>query len=271
MKPLTLAAGTHYGVATTTRAVGGFTLTRTRYAPGFSTPWHVHEAAAFCLVTRGDYVERFRRDDIVGRETTVVFRPPRLEHLDMIGTTGASCFIIEPSLDWYRAAGIEHLLATTRPRVTRGPAEWYMRRAMQEFTCSDAASQLALEGLLLCIAATMQRVPAASGAAPRWLQHVRDALEGAFTESHSLTALAEAAGVHPVHLATTFRRVYGVTIGEYLRRRRVAAARQLLVESDRTIGAIGLDLGFANPAHFSRIFARHTGMSPREYRRQHAS
>ena len=267
-----LATGTHYGVAKQTRSLGGFTLTRTRYAPGFSTPWHAHEAAAFCLVMRGHYLERFRRDDVMTRETTVLFRPPQLEHIDLIGAAGASCFIIEPVLDWYRGAGVGQLLAASRPRVLDAPADWYMRRALREFAACDETSGLALEGLLLCLAATLQRGTNSSrGAAPRWLRRVREALDHGFAEKQTLAELAHDVGVHPVHLATTFRRAFGVTIGDYVRRRRVEAAKQLLVDSDRTIGAIGLDLGFATPSHFSRIFARHIGMSPREYRRQHAS
>lgn len=269
MQPVTLSTGKHYGVETTTRRVAGFAMTRTRYAPGFSTPWHTHEAAAFCLVTRGHYIERFRRDDVVSRETMVLFRPPLLEHLDVIGAAGASCFIIEPALDWYRANGVEHLLATTRPHVARGAgaAEWYMRRAMREFADSDRASTLALEGVLLCVIAALQRaaVPLSSDV-PLWLRRVRDALDSGFAEKHSLAGLAQDAGVHPVHLATTFRRAFGVTIGEYVRQRRIATACRLLIDSDRTIGAIGLDLGFATPSHFSRVFVRHTGVSPREYR-----
>jgi AraC family transcriptional regulator len=81
--------------------------------------------------------------------------------------------------------------------------------------------------------------------------------------------LASDVGVHPVHLAATFRRSFGVTVGEYVRERRVERARRMLAEGKRSITEIAFDLGFANPSHFSRVFSAYTGATPLEYRKLH--
>lgn len=268
--PVTLPTGRHYGTQTHTRTVGRFTLTRTRYAPGFATPWHAHEAAAFCLVIRGDYVERFRRQDVEGRAATVVFRPPRLEHVDVIGRMGASCFIVEPSLDWYAATDVSRVVSLSRAHANRGTAEWYMRRAMSECDSNDPLSPIALEGLILCVMATLTRATLPSTPPRQWLRSVRDRLDAGFAERTTLAELASSVGVHPVHLAATFRRTFGVTVGEYVRQRRVESARRLLTEGTQRITEIALHLGFANPSHFSRVFSKQTGATPLEYRKLHA-
>lgn len=268
--PVILPAGRHYGTQTHTRTVGRFRLTRTRYPPGFTTPWHAHEAAAFCLVIRGDYVERFRQQDVEGQAAAVVFRPPRLEHVDIIGPMGASCFIVEPSLDWCTATDASHVISVKRAQVNRGPAEWYMRRAMREFDSTDSLSPIALEGLMLCVVATMTRAARPSTSPRRWLGIIRERLDTMYADRITLSELATGVGVHPVHLAATFRRTFGVTVGEYVRQRRVECARRLLAQGTRRISEIALDLGFANPSHFSRVFSKHTGATPLEYRKLHA-
>ena len=76
-----------------------------------------------------------------------------------------------------------------------------------------------------------------------------------------------------MHLARLFRERYGYSMGEFVRRRRIAWACGQLAGSDRTISAIALDAGFADHAHFTRTFHRITGCTPRWYRRHiiHAS
>jgi AraC family transcriptional regulator len=47
---------------------------------------------------------------------------------------------------------------------------------------------------------------------------------------------------------------------------RMAAARQLLRETDRSIISIGMDVGYSSPGHFSQVFRKETGVSPSDYR-----
>ena len=54
----------------------------------------------------------------------------------------------------------------------------------------------------------------------------------------SLAEVAHVAGVHPMHLARLFRDHFGYSMGEFLRRRRIAWACGQLANSDRTISAI---------------------------------
>jgi AraC family transcriptional regulator len=46
------------------------------------------------------------------------------------------------------------------------------------------------------------------------------------------------------------------------------AARRLLRETKKSALAVGLDVGYANPSHFARLFRREIGLSPSDYRRQ---
>jgi AraC-like DNA-binding protein len=67
-----------------------------------------------------------------------------------------------------------------------------------------------------------------------------------------------------------FREAFVNTIGcaprRYLEERRVAQAARALLETDRTVGEIAREVGYPDPYHFSRVFRRVTGSSPRRYR-----
>jgi AraC family transcriptional regulator len=71
-----------------------------------------------------------------------------------------------------------------------------------------------------------------------------------------------------VTLARTFRRTFGCTVGEYLRRLRIERAAEQLVSGDLPLAEIALAAGFADQSHFSNVFRRRTGVSPSAFRRE---
>jgi AraC family transcriptional regulator len=82
-----------------------------------------------------------------------------------------------------------------------------------------------------------------------------------------MAEVAAAAGVHPVHLARVFRKQFGMTVGEYQRRLRLAWAGKELLRGDTDLATLALEAGFADQSHFTRAFRWMTGMTPGELRR----
>ncbi|MBA4183537.1 MAG: helix-turn-helix transcriptional regulator, partial [Acidobacteria bacterium] len=72
--------------------------------------------------------------------------------------------------------------------------------------------------------------------------------------------------IHPVHLARTFRRSYGYTIAEYVRRLRVDFACSALASSNESLAEIAVNAGFSDQSRFSKTFKRLTNLTPAEYR-----
>jgi AraC family transcriptional regulator len=220
-------------------------------------------------VLRGGYVQRFRQREIVYRPATVLFRPSEVEHTDHISHHGAACFVVEPDGAWLVEAELdrlnhEHALDHTGPR-----ARWLLEHALAEFRCPDAVTPLVLEGLLLALGAEFARIrePRPARPCPLWLLRARDALDAAFPGRVTLAALAADAGVHPVHVAAAFRRAFGVSVGQYVRARRLEAARLALDDPDRSLSEVALTFGFSSQSHFTQAFRRHTGLTPAAYRR----
>jgi AraC family transcriptional regulator len=81
-----------------------------------------------------------------------------------------------------------------------------------------------------------------------------------------LADIAEAVGVHPVHLAQTFHKSYRCTVGDYVRRLRIESTCRELATSEAPIVEIALAAGFCDQSHFTRTFKRLTGIAPSQYR-----
>lgn len=101
---------------------------------------------------------------------------------------------------------------------------------------------------------------------PQWLERVRNILEQRFAEPFKLSDIAAEVGVHPVHLAREFRKHYGSSVGEYLRKVRIEYACRELMGSNAAVTNIAFAAGFADQSHFSRTFKRLCGTTPGRYR-----
>lgn len=251
-----------------TERVGELTLTESSYLPGSCLPPHFHEQACFGLVLQGEYSEDYPSKALACQGRCIFFRPPRLVHSNRFEQPGARCFYVEVSSPW-----LEHVQEccdiVQEPVVSGGmKLQWLATRMYLQWQNLDDAGRLDLEGLALETAAEFARAGCAGPEQrpPAWLTEVHELLRIRFAEVLRLRDIARVAGVHPVHVCKQFRHHYKVTIGDFLRRCRVEFACEQLRSCKLRIADIALDAGFAHQAHFTSVFRRLTGMSPREYR-----
>jgi AraC family transcriptional regulator len=75
--------------------------------------------------------------------------------------------------------------------------------------------------------------------------------------------------VHPTHLARTFRRFHGRSLGDYVTGLRMQRVCRALSETEDPLAAIATDAGFADQSHLTHIFRDVVGTTPARYRRRH--
>ena len=194
--------------------------------------------------------------------------PPGEEHSEHMDTHPVSSLNIEVNSVWLRQL-FEAGSPLDRSAHLRDQQVVFLgERLVREVTRRDADSALAIETLTaeILYAALGRRHFPPDRVMPKWLRDVADLIDGALAHPPRLGALAQEAGVHPVHFAVVFRRYYGCSLGEYSRRRRLDAARQRIADASTSLSRIAFDLGFADQSHFTRTFKRFTGMTPQQYR-----
>ena len=248
--------------------MAGFCLKEFAQPPHRRLPWHDHHHASICFVVSGSYAERIRGEARECPPQAVVFKPAAERHADEFGRDGGTCLLIEiaPS----RLATIEPFSdITTRPGLFRtARLAGLGQRIYREFTGGDGLSPLAVEGLILELLVEASRAagPEATHSQPKWLARARDLIHENVGQPLTLSSIAGEVGVHPAHLARSFRAHYHRPIGDYIRRLRIERAARELTDSSASIAEIGFRAGFFDQSHFSRVFRRHTAMSPAAFR-----
>jgi AraC family transcriptional regulator len=243
-------------------ALTNFTLAEHLYSRGYKLPRHSHDHAYLTVVIEGTYAESVGGRMEICTPSSVRFLPPAEPHIDVYAD-GARCLHIKI------APGFLHgQLLHTGPGSTTDPfAIWAGARVYREFRSQDDLSALAIEGLLMELVAEHVRWERRHREpnAPRWLQQTREVLHDVPAKP-AIADLAVTAGVHPVHLCREFRRYFGCTVGEYVRKLRVERACQLLASGNSSLAEIATRCGFSDQSHFAGTFKRSLGMTPGAYR-----
>jgi len=103
---------------------------------------------------------------------------------------------------------------------------------------------------------------------PKWrLKRVVEHIDAHLGEDIRLSDLAAEARLTRMHFAAQFKAATGVRPHEYLLRRRIARAQELLLDSHETIVGVALTVGFRTQAHFTTVFKRFVGETPYRWRR----
>ena len=108
----------------------------------------------------------------------------------------------------------------------------------------------------------------APAAIPEQRLHVRSYLDEHFTEKIVLEELASHVFLSRSHLCNQFRKHFGITIGNYVLRRRMSVAQRLLYDIKVRPREIAATVGCPDIYQFSKQFKKTFGMSPTKYRKQ---
>ena len=263
-----LLPGRYYGETLRSRRISSFELSERVYSPGYHTPQHTHKQALFCFVMQGHYTENYEGKTRECTSSTLLFHPPGEMHAEHFHEAGGRSFIVEIAPEWL--AHVQEQLPVTGGSADfhGGVFELLARKMYREFTHEDCASSLIIEGLMMEMLGEMtrRRTTTIGHESPRWLQQAKTLLQARFAENLTLADVAQTVGVHPVHLAQTFRKTYHYTVGEFVRRLRIEYACHELIASARPIVDIALAAGFCDQSHFTRTFKRAVGTAPSQYR-----
>jgi AraC-like DNA-binding protein len=98
------------------------------------------------------------------------------------------------------------------------------------------------------------------------LQHAREIIDSQYSQPLDLNELSQAANLSRYHFLRAFRAAYHMTPHEYLTRKRIERAKELLAESELMVTEICFEVGFESLGSFSTLFHRIVGWSPSIYR-----
>lgn len=90
-----------------------------------------------------------------------------------------------------------------------------------------------------------------------------------YRSSIDMAALTGVSGMSESHVLRVFKQYLGCSPFQYIGKLRLSAATDALIQTDKSITEVALDLGYNDSNYFTRQFRKHTGFSPREYRKKY--
>ena len=199
-------------------------------------------------------------------------RPESAAHFHVVNAA-----LAEHLRELYDDAG-SHEVLIVDPRVVREPA---VERLVQAFVAFDGVERdlVALHVEALCLAILTRLLSMRSNSnlpatgrrmapLPKWrLKRVVDYVNAHLASRITLADLASAAGRTRMHFAAQFRVATGSRPHDFVLRRQIERAQQLLRDPSLALADIALSVGFQNQAHFTTVFKRFTGATPHRWRR----
>ncbi len=151
-------------------------------------------------------------------------------------------------------------------------AERLMRELVWQAPLRSAAIEVSFRALLISLArllALRQTAPADAPGARHVLARFRALVEKNFRDNRPLSDYLDRLKVSEAQLRYACAKAGETAPAQIILARRMIEAKRMLIYSDLPVAACGERLGFADPAYFSRQFAKAAGLAPGAYRRLH--
>lgn len=118
------------------------------------------------------------------------------------------------------------------------------------------------------LAALSDPVRKQGGLTARQVRIVTDYMDAHLSERITIADLAALAGLTRFHFIRSFKESTGLPPHQFMIRKRIGRAKQILGQSTMTIGEVADRTGFRGSLQFTRSFRRHVGMTPTRFRRE---
>lgn len=87
----------------------------------------------------------------------------------------------------------------------------------------------------------------------------------AISEIPTIKEMYETVGISNYHLQKAFKKIEGITIYQYVQKKKMDYSKHLLETSDKNIIDIAMEIGYENPSKFSKTFKKYFGILPSKY------
>ncbi len=251
--------------------------------------WHVHPAMQILYCIKGEFVYEFRElPPVVLTAGHLIAIPAGLEHrhlkaIDPVGhrielladasLSGEAEYSVMPAKLVEEKLDLIGSCACTAKACSRPLQALFteldalaMRGAKLDE--SDLALARTIATLVLQRCAGDCKLPAERASEVRLVDEVLSWLEKNFRSDVNVDRIVCYMGYSRSRTFELFKERTGLTPANWITRRRIKEACDMLEGTDATAACVALACGFASPRHFNYVFRRQTGLTPSQWREQ---
>jgi AraC-like DNA-binding protein len=149
-----------------------------------------------------------------------------------------------------------------------------LEQLIEEFQQSETAQydmlQSYLKQFMICaVRVKKEKYPTREDIETRLFKDFSLLVEQNFKTLHTVTSYADRLGISPKSVAKHFQKLGAVKPSSFIKNRILLEAKRLLIYSDKSVKEIAFELGFNDPAYFTRLFTKATLKSPLQFKKQY--
>ena len=171
---------------------------------------------------------------------------------------------------WAILAGLSHNIKDDQELLEQGMILYDALYTWAKYLQKEKHTQQPFENLLLDVFNNYLKTPPGSKKkTPVWAQELKEIIQDHIDTNLSLKEISKGLEINPSYLSREFSKYFeDLSFGEYIRKQRIEKAKELMSSPIAySLTEIAYLTGFSDQSHFTRIFKKHTGKSPSNFKR----
>jgi AraC-like DNA-binding protein len=171
---------------------------------------------------------------------------------------------------WAVSAGLAHNFNNDHELLEKGMILYDALYSWATHFQDVKHTQQPFEHLLLNVFHTyLKQKPGAKKKIPSWVQELKDTIQDHIDDNLSLKEISKTLDINRSYLSREFSKYFDdLSFGEYIRKLRIEKAKELMDNRGYSLTEIAYLTGFSDQSHFARIFKKHTGQSPSDFKKK---
>ena len=170
---------------------------------------------------------------------------------------------------WAISAGLAHNITDDHVLLEQGMMIYDALYTWAKDLQNEKHTQNPIENLLLDVYKRFLKNKGTK--VPEWARELREIIQDQIDTNLTLNLkqISQSLNVHPSYLSREFSKYFDdLSFGDYIRKLRIERAVQMLRDTSHSLSEIAYLTGFSDQSHFTRIFKKHLGQNPSEYRKK---
>lgn len=234
------------------------TISVVKYTEPVSEDWHHHEDFHLSLILKGGNKESRNSKDLQVTPGKILCYEEGEVHRNRHTAFPSTNLNIELNSQFFDTHDLKR-----NNIALNSDSHFDLLKILHELQINDVYSQ---ESVLNAIQELFTKDDKEK-ALPEWLGSAETMIQDQWDEFLSPSDIAKTLGIHPVTLSKGFKKFYGETISDRMRKIKLDRAIQFLLNSSKSITEIAHECGFSDQSHLLRTCKSYTGYQPKNLRR----
>ncbi len=207
-----------------------------------------------------DYIiEKYKLTDPALKTLAIIVRGADTDRHDIAGQASGL---------WAISAGLSFNIKDDHELLNKGMMLYDALYSWAKHLQKEKHTQNPVDHIFMDVYNKFIRQKSSQKKTPDWVKELKQIIQDQVDANLNLTEISKTLDINPSYLSREFSKHFNnLSFGEYIRKRRIEKAIELINGNSYSLTEIAYLTGFSDQSHFTRIFKQHAGKSPSAYKK----